>query len=74
MARLLSRGVPALVVGDRQDVNEVLTYVKDTITDSRLCEMDLVVPTTGYDPKASYYRYRRYRMVFISRAHPAWKV
>ena len=74
VTRLLSRGVPTLVVGERQDVNEFLTFVRDSIVDSRQYDMELTIPATAHDPKAGYYRYRRYRMVFISRSTIQWKV
>ena len=74
LSRLLGRGVPALVCGDKQDVTELLQFIKDAVPELHVTEMDLAKPTRAGDPQTHTYRFRRYRLVVLSRSKLTWKV
>ena len=74
VTRLLQRGVPALVCGTRQDVTELMQFIRDSLDEVHVYDMELAKPAKAGDGKAGYYRYRRYRVVIIMKQTLAWKV
>lgn len=74
VTRLLNRGVPALVCGEKQDVQELLQYLKDGLDEVRVLDMELCRPPIAGETLVGRYRYHRYQLVMLYKMVMPWKV
>ena len=72
LVRLVSRGVPTLIVGKHTEVRELTQFLKDSIADHRTYEVEICRPPTAGG--AGSYRFTRTKMVIVVRTALTWKV